>query len=354
MSCTPFPANQDALRQSLADTGLPDAIIARLAEQARPAVVLTTGAVDEDALPLGASKIGGRPDLPRGTAWPTRPAYPDAGERAQAHRKEADRLLAQSKKRGSWMTRADGELFSAERRRRADAVETEFPLSFLGQFDLADLSSQAGFDVALPREGRLLVFYDFLEQAESYTPAGSVGWRVLWDATPAAGLERLATPEALSSISDEEWTCVFRAARASARSVLTPIEPGDAGWDAFSLDDDDDAYDAYEDWLEQFGTPDMEGRDNHQLGGFPQTIQNGVQGTCQLVSNGLDCGGSAVWETDEAQALLASAGDWRLVAQIGADPHAGIPQPGAYYVHMREQDITARRFDLARVTYQCD
>ncbi|WP_416172428.1 hypothetical protein [Achromobacter ruhlandii] len=40
--------------------------------------------------------------------------------------------------------------------------------------------------------------------------------------------------------------------------------------------------------------------------------------------------------------------------QIGADPHAGIPQPGAYYVLMREQDIAARRFDLARVTYQCD
>ncbi|MCZ8392586.1 hypothetical protein [Achromobacter xylosoxidans] len=28
-------------------------------------------------------------------------------------------------------------------------------------------------------------------------------------------------------------------------------------------------------------------------------------------------------------------------------------QPGAYYVLMREQDMTARRFDLARVTYQC-
>ncbi len=29
-------------------------------------------------------------------------------------------------------------------------------------------------------------------------------------------------------------------------------------------------------------------------------------------------------------------------------------QPGASYVLMREQDIAARRFDLARVTYQCD
>ena len=117
------------------------------------------------------------------------------------------------------MTPAQGKLFSEEYRRRADAVETAFPLSFLGQFNLAELSAHAGFDAALPGEGRLLVFYDFLEQAESFSPAASVGWRVLWDATPAAALVRAPVPEALSSISDEEWTCVFRAAPASAQTV---------------------------------------------------------------------------------------------------------------------------------------
>ncbi|WP_343719208.1 DUF1963 domain-containing protein, partial [Achromobacter dolens] len=144
-----------------------------------------------------------------------------------------------------------------------------------------------------------------------------------------------------------------RAAPVSARTVLTPIGVDDAGWDAFALEDDE-AYESYQDWRSRFGTPDMDGRDNHQLGGYPQSLQNGMQATCQLVSHGLDCGGSAVWRSEAAQALLPGARDWRLVLQIGADPHAGIPQPGAYYVLMREQDIAARRFDLARVTYQCD
>ena len=121
---------------------------------------------------------------------------------------------------------------------------------------------------------------------------------MLWDATPAAALVRAPVPEALSSISDEEWTCVFRAAPASAQTVYTPIQTDDASWDAFDLDDEESC-DAYEDWLEQFGTPDSDDRDNHQLGGFPQTIQSGMQETCQLVANGLYCGNSEVWQTEQ-------------------------------------------------------
>ncbi|WP_167400838.1 DUF1963 domain-containing protein [Komagataeibacter sucrofermentans] len=47
-------------------------------------------------------------------------------------------------------------------------------------------------------------------------------------------------------------------------------------------------------------------------------------------------------------------GQWRrIVVQIGADPHTRFPDVGAYYVMMREADIMARRFDRARVVYQC-
>lgn len=56
----------------------------------------------------------------------------------------------------------------------------------------------------------------------------------------------------------------------------------------------------------------------------------------------------------EAEFPLAFFAQVELVLQIGVDRHAGIPQPGAYYVIMRKQDIAARRFDRARVTYQCD
>ena len=251
------------------------------------------------------------------------------------------------------MTPAQGKLFSEEYRRRADAVETAFPLSFLGQFNLADLSTHAGFDTALPNEGRLLVFYDFLEQAEAFSPAASVGWRVLWDATPAAALVRASVPQALSSISDEEWTCVFRAAPASAQTVLH----------------------AYPDRRRVLGRLRSGRRGKlRRLRRLAGTVRHARQRrtrqppagrfsaddterhaeTCQLVANGLYCGTSEVWQTEQARKLMASAQEWRLVLQIGADPNAGIPQPGAYYVTMREEDIAARRFDRARLTYQCD
>lgn len=350
MAVVAFPPDVESFRRSLTKTGLPDDVVERLTAQARPAILLTTDAGDEAAIPRGASKIGGRPDLPRGTAWPTRPAYSDAFQRTREHCKEADRLLTDSRKKHSWITPEQGERFSAECMAKAGAVNHPFPMAFLGQFDLASLSREKGFDTALPREGRLLLFYDLWEMPDSSTPEASVGWLVLWETTDASELVRLEVPSALSSISSGEWSCVFRAVTISPKSVLTPIPTNDKSWDAFSLDDDA-LLEAYDKWLAQFGSPEMTDRDNHQLGGFPQPLQNGLQARSEWAAHGLT---HAQWETEAAEALLKSAKDWRLVLQIGSDKHAGIPQLGAYYVMMRGRDIAARRFDRARVVYQCD
>lgn len=350
---TPLPRSRDELRESLEEVDLPEEIVSRLVAQARPALLLTSDAADDSAIPLGASKLGGAPDLARGTAWPERPPYPDAETRAGQHRRDAERLLADSKKPKSWMTPEQGESFSQTHLAQADAIGRPFPLAFFGQFDLAGLSKVEGFEATLPREGRLLVFYDFWEQPEGFTPEASVGWRVIWDRTPAGDLERLAIPDALSAISDDEWRTVFRPATLSAVSVVTPIPPNDEGWDAFDLADDD-LLDPYQDWLSDFGTPDADDGENHQLGGFPRTLQNGLQAESQLAANGVNCGRSEAWTTPEAQELLKDAGAWRLLLQIGVDPNAGMDGPGAYYVIIRDDDLAARRFERARVTYQCD
>ena len=275
-------------------------------------------------------------------AWPTRPAYPDAAQRAQGHRHNADRTLADSKKKGSWMTPAQGKLFSEEYRRRADAVETAFPLSFLGQFNLAELSAHAGFDAAAG-EGRLLVFYDFLNRPKASRPlprwggacCGTPRRRPRWCA-------RRCRKRCRRSPMRNGPACSAR--RRPRPRPFTPIQTDDASWDAFDLDDEESC-DAYEDWLEQFGTPDSDDRDNHQLGGFPQTIQSGMQETCQLVANGLYCGNSEVWQTEQARKLMASAQEWRLVLQIGARIRMQHSAPGAYYVTMREE-VTSRRAGL--------
>lgn len=47
-----------------------------LAGQAREAIAISTRRVDEDALVVGASKVGGWPDLPLDVAWPGERGHP--------------------------------------------------------------------------------------------------------------------------------------------------------------------------------------------------------------------------------------------------------------------------------------
>ena len=86
----------------------------RLRQLARPAVRLISAAVSgDDAIPLGASKLGGLPDLPPGTPWP----------------------------------------------RKGPPVEGPLPIPFLCQVRLDEVAPY-GLDGVLPAHGLLSFFYD--------------------------------------------------------------------------------------------------------------------------------------------------------------------------------------------------
>src|SRR5262249_51641514 len=148
-----WPESREDLLASLQEAGLPAGTALHLAGQAQPALLLETSLADETQIPLGASKIGGLPDLPLDMAWPERPPYEDAAERARAHRTEAASLLSEATRPGSWMTPEQARLFSRERGDLASAVESVFPLAFIAQLDLASLSRHAGFPSLLPHHG---------------------------------------------------------------------------------------------------------------------------------------------------------------------------------------------------------
>jgi hypothetical protein len=105
---------------------------------ARPSVRLVSEPRAESEIPVGASKLGGRPDLPARTAWP-------------------------------------------RRKRR--------PLGFVAQLDLATL--EAPGDV-LPREGLLSFFYEKKELVFG-SPGEEDGWRVVFTA-PGKKLVRRESP----------------------------------------------------------------------------------------------------------------------------------------------------------------
>jgi uncharacterized protein YwqG len=347
------PVSQIELIRSLRAEDLSEEIVQRLVQQARPALALETTEIEEEELPVGESKFGGSPDLPSSIEWPVRPPYSDSRRRAAAHRKKADELLAEAAQPKSWVTREDAEQFQQLQIKRAAAVRSEFPLSFVAQLDLASLSKMPGFDASLPKKGRLLLFFDCFEMPSEYAPSSAAGFRLLWDQSPVGSLERKSVPEELEVVSTEDSPCIFHPAQVTPHSILTPIPLSDLAWDAFPLDDIE-THDIYDDWLREFGMPDQADGINHRLGGWPIPLRHGMQVRTQLAANGIDCGTVTSWETEEIQQLAKSADEWRLLLQVGCDETIGLlPEgDGCLYVLMREQDIKARDFDRAWVVFQ--
>lgn len=392
-----LPASKGELIARLHETEMLRGAIRRIADRSLPALVLETTVRDEASIPPGASKIGGLPDLAKDVAWPTRPPYDGATSLAEAYRKEAADALADAGVVPPWLPAEEGRKHVEERRRQraeaakatrelmekagadkgvdfdaliaptspehaakysqerlamADAVSSAFPLSFIGQFDLATLSKAPGFDKSLPDHGRLLLFHDYWQNPATFEPRSAVGVRLIWDQTPASSLARAPLPAKLADVARlSPWT-VFKPAAVSPRSVVTTIPTGDASWDTLQIDETSAS--AYSTWLYSLGWPTDDGNRNHQLGGWPRAIQNGMQSTSQLASNGIDAGRPEAYQSDAAKRLLADAKDWKLVLQIGRDQVVGLDLPGAFYVLMREQDIRDRRFDRAWLIYEQD
>ena len=94
----------------------------RLAAAVRHAMILEPGPFEEGAdAPVGASRLGGRPDLPADVPWPWRPAI----------------AVAYFKEHG----------------------ERPWPMSFIAQIDFAEIHAAGGLE-GFPSSGRLLFFCD--------------------------------------------------------------------------------------------------------------------------------------------------------------------------------------------------
>src|SRR5215813_4227604 len=74
----PMWSTREELETVLAGAGLGE-WSPRLAAAARHAIILEPGPVEERAdAPIGASRLGGMPDLHAGIPWPWRPALPNS------------------------------------------------------------------------------------------------------------------------------------------------------------------------------------------------------------------------------------------------------------------------------------
>ena len=259
----------------------------------RNSIRLKTQAVDEAALSVGASKLGGLPDMPDGTAWP------------------------------QWKG---------------------MPMAFLAQIRLADAHPYDS-EGLLPATGMLSFFYDATQQTFGGDPADRGGWSVQF--VPAgAVLQRQSAPSALPA------TARFHACAITFSSELTA--PQELTTDAPDLTWSDADQTKYESFLEQFTSAEDRAQPHDRLLGHPDTIQDDMRGQCALVTNGINV--ETDGDNPRAAALMKDAVNWRLLLQVDSDPNAGMKwaSSGMVYYWIEADALKAGQFDKTWLILQSE
>jgi hypothetical protein len=272
-----------------------DARLPRVASSLRaliwPSIRLRTEAPAAEPLRLGVSKLGGEPDLPIGCPWP----------HLQGH-----------------------------------------PLAFIGQLQLADFAPWPG-GVEAPGAGRLYFFYQVDEANDGgFFTSDRESWRVLYNDSPLAALERRALPARLSA------EARFRPCALAARSEIS-LPPDESPYiQQLNLTDPESyAYADLLDWLWTRYGPDLEPR--HRLLGHPNQIQGDMQLDIQMEWHGIKD------YADPAVARLAHIPPaWRLLFQVDSDEQTGMRwgDVGRLYYWIRSSDLARARFDEAWMVIQ--
>ncbi|HEX6123468.1 MAG TPA: YwqG family protein, partial [Ktedonobacterales bacterium] len=247
------------LADALATLNSP-ALAAALTALTRDSIRLRGQPAEEAQLPVGASKLGGRPDLAPGTPWPSR----------------------------------DGA-----------------PLAFVAQVRLEDA---APYDPArlLPTAGLLSFFYDAQQETYGADPADRGGWQVLYHTGEASQLQRLEAPAGLPA-----------AARYTARALSFTAEvtlPQDPQLERAEWHWAPGQQERYEDLLADLPSAAERAQPHHRMLGYADTLQDDMRLQCQLVAHGVKIG----THDPRAGALAAGAANWLLLLQVDSDAGAGM------------------------------
>jgi uncharacterized protein YwqG len=279
----------------------------KIEKQVRPSLRVKTHRVPMKDIALGASRLGGVPDLPGGTAWP----------------------------RWAGSQREDYVLPNGERHPQTIPPTS---LAFMAELELARLPPTDG----LPRTGWLLFFYDAQHQPWGFDPRDRGSSVVIY--VPAESpLQRADTPRDLSSEAVGEPCAVDFALEATLPDTLPELEHNEFGAEEYAK------------VLAEIGGG-KEGEPQHRVLGWPQPIQNEMTLEVQLVTHGLYTGDGTGFESPRAAALKPGAADWILLLQIDSDdkgPGWMWGDDGRIYFWIRKQDLQERRFDNIWTILQC-
>ena len=282
----------------LVDVGLGH-ISDKLITMAKPCLRMETLLVEHDTeISIGASKMGGHPDLPGQISWPR------------------------------W---------------------NDIPLSFLCQICLRE-ASYYKFCQDFPKSGWLYFFYDPEQRTWGFDPADFESWRVIYYEGKQENLSRCSPPNQHVDSSNEEYSYYEPCRVMFSEMISMP------GWEEevirdLILDRDLDKYIQFtERNLLEFSF-----ETDHKLFGHPDCIQGPMSLECQLVSNGIYCGDTSGYSDHRREMLESGVKDWEMLLQIDTDDATQMiwGDCGRLYFWIRRQDLASKAFEKAWMILQC-
>lgn len=294
--CNPSESREDVLRfvRPWADAGLLSSHEG-LCRAVKPVILFTGGKVDDSRLAVGASKIGGAPDLTPNEKWPL--------------------------------------------------TDDGIPLRFKLQINLSEICNLLP-DSGLPASGLLSFFYDFMcddgnrdEYVWGCETKDRDKWKVLY-APEVSSLVRSAFPHNLAKSPVENSAGLS----GSFVSLTMANEKSLAIKDLNLSESESEIFsDVY--YTQLSGAPDVL---PVRLLGNAILIQHEYEEPCALLSQGEEWGPSE--RTVSREELL----DWILLCEMDYSPQLGFdfPGEGSVYFFIKQSDLSRRVFDRVWVMMQ--
>jgi hypothetical protein len=302
---------------------------------------------------LGASRLGGEPDIPSDVDWPLRPAFepewdwtgPMPGRVLLGPRHWLHRLFRTQR----W--KQSSESWNRSRQAERDIRSRAWPLSFVAQIDFAELHAVHALD-GFPAAGRLLLFCDPFDWPWGKEDDQSRA-RAVFTEQPVERLQRRRPPREFDGpeakqVMPRGYVFKPRILRPTAWLLPPPLRSAElsrlSGEAPGAWSYTGPVFSAYRQfWGDLYARyPDIFGEQGemiHQAGGPAFSIQEPVEGECARLAGDTP----------------AKADDWQLILQIDSDIDAGMEwgDVGRLYLSARKQDLIARRFDRCWMIMQC-
>lgn len=263
---------------------------------------------DKESYKLGATRFGGKPDVPDDFIWPS----------------------------------YEGKSY--------DDIVKERPLTFLAQFNCEEISKY-DTDHLLPNHGLLSFFYETDTQCWGFSPDDKGCARVYW----FEDISKLSQAEFPKEMEDD-----FKFPMIKVKATSTKSYPSWADYnEVFPDDDDDDEFEKI--WSELTGDDVEEPVNRSQLLGWPDVIQNSMFEECDLVTQGYYLGNQEGWNKipkDIRKRAEESARDrWMLLLQLDIvesdDFELMFGDCGHIYFYITKEDLRERKFDNTWLILQC-